>query len=1785
MMIVSGYDVGAQLYDGPSSQIYRARRRAGGLPVILKLLKPAYPSPERLAWFKQEYERLRSLDLPGVVKVHGLECDQHRWVMVLEDFGGESLDQTIARSDRSLEELLTLAIAIADALGAVHQHNIIHKDINPSNIVWNPADGALKLIDFGISTVLPRESPSLRSPEVLQGTLAYISPEQTGRMNRAVDYRTDFYSLGVTLYQLFTGQLPFQSDDAMELIHRHIARQPAPPHERSPSVPKALSDVIMKLMGKTAESRYQSSFGIKADLTECLVGLRERGAVPSFAPGRLDVPERFQLPQKLYGRESEVEGLLAAFERVAGHGDSSQGQPELVLLAGPSGIGKTVLVQELYRPITRRRGYFASGKFEQFQGSTPYSGIAVAFRSLVRQLLCESEERLARWREELRAALGPSAQVLLDVLPEVELIIGPQQPVQPLGPTEAQNRFDRVFLGFIRVLARAPHPLVLFLDDLQRADPGSLRLLELLFADDEVQHLLVLGAYRDNEVGPAHPLRLALDALMRLGATLHIRLGPLRLHHIVELVADTVAGDDAAVQLAELLVRKTDGNPLFVSEFLKEIHREGLLSFDRSEGRWRSDLARIEAKAITDNVVDLMIDKLRRLPEATQAALRLAACIGGSFDLQTLSLVDERSPAETFARLLPALEEGFVLAASELTVVASEAAESPLLVRDYRFLHDRVQQAAYALSDDDQKKALHLRLARLLLASTPGPDRGEKVFALADQFNRAGALVSDGAERAAVAELNLSAGRRARAALAYAAARDYLAAGARALGEGGWTRHPELALDLHRELADAEHLNGQHERAEALARLCLERAGTAMEKAEVSTMLVSHHTMLGRYDDAIKTARHGLSLLGVDLPADGLEAAMGAAFAGVQAKRGRMAGREIASLLDRPEMVDPWAKTATKLLLKVLPSAFYVSPVLYSVVIFKAVDLSLEYGHPPESCDLYSYYGHLLSGIYGEHRAGFEFGVLSLRLSERANRLDDKCRSSFILANFILPWVQHVRTALPLNDAGHQGGLASGELQFAGYILIYKLMDQFYEGKPMAQVLSELPGFLVFNQKTNNQIATDIILGLELALSNLSGATRARGEFATEELSEAEYLAACESRGSQMASCYYQILKTQALYLHGDPAAALVASAAAGRLLPSIMGNIAVAEHAFYTALSLAAVCPAEPGEARSRAVEQLDEAVSRLERFAGSCPQNFAHMHALAAAEAARISGRVAALDLYDASVDTARANGFVQDEALANELAAKFWLERRKEKVAGAYVAEAYYGYQLWGARRKVAELEARHPWLLLQDTTASLRASITAPTTTGQRVSGSLDLSSVLKASQAISGEIVLEKLLTKLMEIVIENAGAQRGVLILEAKGELMVHVEARADVLGPEQAAVVTALWSMPVSRYAEIAEGVVRYVGRTRESVILGNAAHEGAFTEDAYVAASRPKSVLCTPLVHQGQLLGMLYIENNLTTGAFTPERLEVLRLLSSQIAISIQNARLYNEMEHKVEERTEELKRRNGDLQAAVLHLKTTQAQLIQSEKMASLGQLTAGIAHEIKNPLNFVNNFAELNAELATELATELEQRPDARLADVKDTFTYLKLNADKIREHGERADSIVRSMMQHASGAAGERQKADVNALVEEYVSLAYHGIRAQQRDLQVVIERDYDPSVGAVEMLPQEMGRVFVNLLNNAFYAVRDKQLKADGAYTPSVSVSTRRQGDHVRILVRDNGPGIPPAVSNKIFVPFFTTKPPGSGTGLGLSMSYDIVVHGHRGMLAVESAEGGGATFIVTLPV
>jgi len=1776
MQGIDDYEILETLHESANSLVVRARD-AGGTAVILKVLKKDYPSPVELTRYRQEYEITRSLRGEHVIVAHELRKHQNTLIMALEDFGGESLARLLGHRRLTVREVLDAALQLVDALAEAHAQHVVHKDINPSNVVWNPETHRLKLIDFGIATRLSRENPVMRSPEVLEGTLAYMSPEQTGRTSRSMDYRTDYYSLGATLYQLATGTLPFPTEDAVELVHSHIAREVVPAHEVDAAVPVVLSRIIGKLMAKAAEDRYQSAHGILHDLAVCERALAGEPA-PGFEPGREDASDRFAVPQKLYGRQREVATVLETFRRV------SDGRSELLLIAGYSGVGKTALIQEVYEPITERRGYFATGKFDQLQRNVPFSALVRALRDLVRQLLSESEERLVAWRHRLMEALGANGQVIVDVLPEVELVVGPQEPVPELPSAEAMNRFNLVFSSFIRVFCGGGRPLVLFLDDLQWADSATLELLRLMLTDEATENLLLIGAYRDNEVDALHPLTAAIEQLRERGVTIgRVELAPLPLPDLQQLVADTLHREPAEVQrLAELVMSKTRGNPFFVMQFLEMLHREGLVV--RTAGRWEWDVARIEAAGITDNVVDLLVEKLRRLPEATQGALRLAACVGNRFDLETLALVRRQEPAETYAALFPALEEGLVLPVSGLETLDPAEPLSPLLIRHYRFQHDRVQQSAYALLRPEEEQAIHLEIGRRLLATMSPRRLAEQVFDVVDHLDRARALMVDADERRRLCELNLEAGKKAKEATAHAAARQYLQVAREVLPTDAWDACYPLALELHMLLAEVEYLVGDFQESEALSDLVLARARTDLERAAVHAMLILQYTMRTMFAEAIAAGQTQLRLLGIELPLDELQARAPAMLGGVAQRIGE---RPIASLYELPDVVDPRVRMAHVALRHLTIAAFLANQALFPVITALAVELSLEHGNAPESALCYSNYGLILGAFMGRFREGAEFGELGLRLCQKFHPRAPTATACLVVGSELMPWVEHVSRSIPVLEQGWHVGLEQGDILWGGYLAMYKLSHECFAGKNIEALLTSMPEPLAFVQRTRNQGALNGMLAHRLVLANLAGETSDAGEYAAGGLSEAEFRVLCETHQSQMALCFLHILKAQAQYIHRRPAEALASARAVGDRLAFIVNHVQLAEHRLYQALALVALVPELPEDERAGALEQVRQDLAQLEIWASFAPANFAHKQLLVAAELARLEGDPTALDRYDQAIEAARRSEFVQDLALASELAARYWLGRnRKGRIGQMYLRDARYAYDLWGARRKVDALEAEFSDVLVGSALATSLsgAALTtlvqpsSTTTTTTRMSGSdrLDLASVLKASQAISGEIALAELLRKMVRIVIENAGAQRGVMLLEQGGAWSIAAEGSVD---QDE---VSVLQGRPLVGSDALCVAVVQYVINTKATVVLHDATRQGRFTADPYVVARRPRSVLCTPILHQGRVSGVLYLENNLGEGTFTADRLGVLRVLASQAAISIENATLYaslaaynQTLEQKVEERTRDILR--------------TQDQLVAQEKLAWMGALSVGIAHEIKNPLNFINNFAEVSTELASELVEELRTK-EGRVLGAQDLGALDELlvdlsgNMEKIRHYGKRADGIVESMKVLAEGSGKELAEVDVNQQVEELSNVVHHGRVAQDASVEVRVRKEYDAAIGMQTVVPQGLGRVLVNLLSNAYDALEERRAAEPGHEGEIVIRTVDGQG-WFEIVIRDNGLGIASKHLPHIKAPFYTTKPAGSGhIGLGLSVCEDIITLQHHGELEVRTKEGELAEFVVRVP-
>jgi len=1498
MIDIPGYQILTQIYDSFNSEVYRGIRQSDRTPVIIKILKQDYPTAAELTRYKQEYELTHSLNLEGTIRAYSLQPYQRTLAIVLEDFGGIPLANLLNPSSLNLEQSLEIMIKIAQSLGELHAQNIIHKDINPANIVINPETQQLKLIDLGIATPLSRENPTLKNPNTLEGTLPYISPEQTGRMNRSLDYRTDFYSLGVLFYQLLTHQLPFQTIDPLELVHSHIAKAPQPPHQINPSLPPIFSDIAMKLMAKNAEDRYQSAWGLESDLKTALNQLQQTGTILSFDLGQNDVSDHFSIPQKLYGREREIETLLSSFE-------GAKDQSEFILVAGYSGIGKSCLVQEIHKPITEKKGYFVSGKFDQFKRNIPYSAILTAFSQFIEQILTESERELQAWKHKFLQALGSNGNVLIDVIPEIELIIGEQPPVAELGATESQNRFNLVFQNFIHATCSCEHPLVVFLDDLQWADAATLKLIKLMMSDVNLQNLLLIGAYRDNEVNPGHPLEMMVNELRETQAIIQeINLNNLSLHHVNQILSETLKSSlEKIYTLAELVFQKTDGNPFFVNHFLLNLYSEKLINFDYEQKKWQWNQQEIESCNITDNVVDLMIQSLKKLPIATQDVLKLAACIGANFDLSTLSIIAQTLPKDTFLALVKAIQSGLILTVSEL--------DQELLIQDYKFLHDRVQQAAYSLIAEDDKAALHLKIGRLLLGNSSEEQKEERLFDFLGHLNLGQALIEQDSEKEELAQLNLQAGEKAKKSTAYSAGILYVETGISLLNPHCWDSQYHLTLKLYITGTELAYLNADLDRMQERANQVLHHGQTILDKIPVYEVLISSYTGQGKMQESVDLGRQVLQELGVDVPASMNATQNNEAL---QALNQQLEGRTIEELIDLPIMSDRHIQASMNILHMLLAPVFQGKPDLLPMVGITMVRLSLEFGNSPASVVGYVLHGLVLCSVWQELEEGYAFGRLSLNLLDRFHWNNFKSIVLNMFGNHIQHFKDHFRETSATLYEGHKSGLETGDFLFCGYSISNSYLQRFLFGTELEPMIRELLDYrhLMISIKQFSPLGyLDL---LQQTGINLRETFPEPHRLLGEVYNEIERIPKHEEDQELTALSLLYLYKLLLAYLFEDYQSALeyIKIAEENNYENAVTGMVCIPCFHFYAALTYLAILSLDSEGDKHSDLERLDVHEKTVNQWAQCSPSNHLHKWYLLQAEKHRVYGNKAeAIADYDRAISAAHENQYIHEEALANELAAKFYLNWGKGKIAQSYMQDASYAYLLWGALAKVNYLNRQYSTLLSAVPQQNLNVTKTiTETSSGKNLYKTLDMKTVFKANQIISGEIVLDKLLVELMKIILQNAGAQTGCLMIVDRGSLIIQASGN---INSEQ---IRVLQELPVEESTLVCHAIVNYVARTQESIVLNDASHSGNFTQDSYIQTHQPQSILCVPLVNQGKLISIVCLENNLTTGAFTEERVNIVQVISGQAAIALENAYLYRNLEQKVEERTAELALANAEI-----------------------------------------------------------------------------------------------------------------------------------------------------------------------------------------------------------------------------------------------------------------------------
>lgn len=1504
------HEIIEQLHDSARSLVYRARG-ADGAALVVKQPNQAFPSFQQLAQFKREYAIALRCRHPGVARPLALRLHRGRWTMILEDAGGVSLDRVLrARAAAgagpvaaalALDDFYEIALQLCDALEAVHAQGVIHKDINPSNLVWNAGRRLLQLIDFGIASELPQECQGAVNPHALEGTLRYMAPEQTGRMNRRIDYRADYYALGATFYELLAGQAPFEASDGMELVHCHIARSPDWTRPALAALPARLLAIVRRLLEKNAEQRYQSLQGLRCDLAACRAGLD--AAAPAQAPALSAHDSRFLVPQTLHGREDAIAALLAAFERGAA------GRQELLLVAGYAGIGKSAVVHEVHKPIVARRGCFLSGKCDQFRRELPYAPLVQACQGLVRQLLAEPGEVLDAWAGRLRQALGPSLGVMVELIPELALVVGPAEAAPALAPDQARLRLERVFPRFVDVFAAAGHPLVLFLDDLQWADAATLRMVELLVDERAARHLLLVGAYRDNEVEAAHPLALLRDKLLAGGARVStLALGPLDETQVRQLVAATVrvAPADCAA-LARLCLDKTGGNPFFLNQFLGALHEAGHLRYRAASDSWEWDLEAIARAGPADNVVALLLAKIRRLAPPTRRALQLAASIGNRFALDTLAVALERSAWDAQQALWPALEAGLIQPLDERYkyIDADGAAAAGV---GYRFLHDRVQQAAYELLDAGARAANHLCIGRLLLRRAGERELEAALFEVVEQLNAGRALIADPEERLQLARLNLRAGARARRAAAFQATLAHMRTGLELLPPDAEARHDALWRELQLGAAEAAYLCGDFDAAEAIYPLVRAHSPTALLQVRCIAVQAHQYQLQGRLHEAIAVQREGLALLGVEIPqaTAGLKARFDEIYADIARLLG---GRTPDALLAAAEMRDPAAVAAMQMMQGLWMASYYAGQQdLSALMVLSMTRLSIQQGNSDFSAVAYVGYALMLALYGGDNRRGHAFGEMALALARGRANLQTRTLTGLMFAALTNHWTRPLRTSEALYEEAFGWALEIADFVQVGVVAAVRATERIILGDYLPQLMQAIERDLALMRANGQQAMADCCVAAAIQpIKCLMGLIPDGASYDDEGFREAAFL---ERYGeSRLYRAYFLQGKIRNAYLFdGADAEALAGQL---ELVTQMMrGQAKVPETSFYAALTWVRALRRDPGRADAGALlERVEALEASLAGWAALCPENIGARHLLLQAELARRGQDLAlATRRYQQAIEQAGLAGQVHIQALANELCGECWLEQGQPRVAAVFVEDALAHYEQWGAQGKAARLRARHGGLLGR---AAARA---APTLTGSQTHGNaaLDLVSLLKATRTLSNEVGLRNVLQRLIAIVRENAGGQVARLLLRAGDAWRLEADIDGDVITVLQSRRI----ELDAANDPQFPLALLRYVIRAGAEVIEDNIGASERFAADPYVQARRPRAVMCLPVRHGGRIDGVLYFENRLADASFTGDRVEFLRMLGAQAMVTIASARLHDSLEQRVAERTAQLEDANRRL-----------------------------------------------------------------------------------------------------------------------------------------------------------------------------------------------------------------------------------------------------------------------------
>jgi PAS domain S-box-containing protein len=1807
-------------------------------PAIQQTILVAGPSSERStaeleARFSNELRLKPYLDSSWAALPMSMGRNDPVTRLILQDPGGVSL-ASLTGAKLPIESILKLAISASRSVRRMHDAGLVHKDIKPANLLVEASGDRVWLTGFGIASRLPRERQSLIPPEIIAGTFAYMAPEQTGRINRSIDPRTDLYSLGVTLYQVLTGALPFAGRDAMEWIHCHIARTPIPASERSPGIPEAVSAIVMKLLAKAAEDRYQTAAGLKADLEHCLADWQATGNVEQFELGVSDVPDKLMFREKLYGRENELHRLNDAFENVA-----NSVAAELVLVSGYSGIGKSSFVNELQSALVSRRAFFAAGKFDQYRRGVPYATLAEAFQSVVDQLLSRSQRELTEWRDKLLFALGINGQLMVNLIPDLQHIIGVQPPLPDLSGGEAKTRFRAVFRHFVGVFAQPDHPLVLFLDDLQWLDSATLDVFEDLATNMQLQSLLLVGAYRDNEVGEGHPLAGRLNALRAKDIAIsEIELKAIIRSDVTLMIADAIKEEPYRVgSLSETVFEKAGGNPFFTTQFVATLVDRELLSYNSILPGWEWDVSRIRAMHVSDNIVDLMMERLALLSPDSLQIVKQLACLGNTVALGLLRKLIDLASEVTQTSIQEVLQSGLLI----------------LIDDAYAFAHDRVHEAAYNMLSLEERKAFHWRLGRRMLDALDNAEMEFHIFDIVSQFNRTSVPRDEQFDITIPATLNLRAARKAKASAAFSAACGFLEHAHAQLGETGWDTHYELAFAIALEHAESTFLSGDFDGTTHMIDELLQRGMRAIDLAATYRLKVELHVVKSEIGAAIDSGIAALAFLGIDFTAHPTQHEVDVAYGEIWKN---LNGKSLAIFAELPPMEDATMLAAMRILADMWDPGYSFDFNLTIVITCKMVNLSLLHGRANASNQGFAWFGWLLGPAFGRYEDGLATAQLANTLALSGKDGLDASRTYHALA-LTLSWTKSLSKTVEAFQLGYQLGREAGDIYFACYAAAQAVLYSFVGGEELSKVAEDCQEALTFVQSTGFHDGIIHVRGFERAVASLRGFTRGIGNYGDGQFDEAAFEADLMSEHSATVIYWYWTRKVMLNFLAGDFEGAL---AAAERVHTTRWIKIVHVQHVdfhFYSALALAALVNDSP-EADVRAIRtRIDQHASQLKEWATDTSSGvFTSKYALVLAEIARLEGRyLEAQRLFDESIVLAQRNGFVQDEAVANEVAARFYALNGLQKIGRSFLLEARSCYFRWGAHAKVRQLETLHHHLKADD------GHVTKSTGTTIAPVEQLDLVTVMKLAQTVSGEIVLEKLIDALMRTTLEHAGAERAVLLLARSGEHWVEAEAATSGEG------VSVRLREELNSVTLLPEPMVQFVLRTSENLIVDDASISGPFAGDDYAREHRIRSLLALPLVNQGKLIGLLYLENKLAAGVFTPNRISILKLIASHAAVALENTRLYRDLETREAKirrlvdadiigvfmwnsdgdifdandafleiigfdrsdlalgrlrwtdlspptewetdarKTNEVSatgrarpwekvflRKDGsrvpvligaaafgesEVESGVAYVldltlrkraeeaaresdrqyRELQAELAHANRIATMGQLSAAISHDLKQPL------AGIVASGAAGLKWLARDPPDQH--GVRRAF-------ERVVSEGRRAGELLNRTRALVKKTPPQSEVLDINGIISETLDL----VNAAALRKQVLVKTELTDGPVPVFADRIQLQQVILNLSINAIEAMASVM----NTTSTLTIISTQEFEDYVCVAVKDTGPGIPPGAEDLVFEAFYSTKPDGMGMGLAICKA---IVSSYGGHLWATQSQPNGATFWMRLPI